>query len=78
MITLSLKENGAVIGTIDEADLHFLIDQLVEETDTDTDYYIDPTTIDFLEQHGAGAELIALLKQAVGDSDGVEITWTED
>lgn len=77
MITLSFKDGGEVIGSIDEADLQFLADQLVEETDEDTDYYIDPTTVDFLEQHGAGTELISLLREAIGDSEGVEITWTE-
>ena len=78
MITLSLKDGGAVFGTIDEADLQVLLDQLVEETDTDVDYYVDLATVDLLAEHGASAELVSLLTQAIGDLDGVEIVWTED
>ncbi len=78
MITLSLKDGGAVLGTIDETDLQVLMDQLVEETETDVDYYIDLPTIDLLAEHGASTKLVSLLTKAVGDTDGVEIVWTED
>jgi hypothetical protein len=77
VITLSLKDSGAVIGTIDEADLAVLVDQLEEESGEDTDYYMTPATIEFLEQQGASARLVDLLKRAVGDSEGVDILWTE-
>ena len=77
MITLSLKETGAVLGTIDEADLQLLMDQLEEEDEGDTDYYVSPVTIDMLEEAGAGRHLIDILKRAVGDSEGVDIVWTE-
>ena len=77
MITLSLKETGAVLGTIDQADLRMLIDQLVEETEEDTDYYITPLTIEMLEQAGAGAALVGMLKTAVGGSEGVDNVWQE-
>lgn len=75
MITLSLKNSGAFLGTIEEADLQMLVDMLEEEHSKDTDYYIGPETIDFLEQAGASPALLRLLKSAVGDSEGVEITW---
>lgn len=77
MITLSMKDSGALLGTIDDADLQLLIDQLVEESETDTDYYVDPATIDILERAGASTELVSLLKRAVGDSEGVDIVWQE-
>jgi hypothetical protein len=77
VITLSFKDGGAVIGTIDDADLQMLVDQLEEESEEDTDYYIDPATIDLLEQNGASTHLVALLKQAVGESGGVDIVWSE-
>jgi hypothetical protein len=78
VITLSLKDSGAALGTIDEADLRLLMDQLEEESETDTDYYINAATIDILEESGASAQLIALLKEAVGDTDGVDVVWSED
>jgi hypothetical protein len=77
MITLSLKDDGSFLGEIDEDDLQMLVDQLEEETETDTDYYITPLTIEMLEESGAGRELIDMLKEAVGDSEGVDIVWTE-
>jgi hypothetical protein len=78
VITLSLKDSGALLGTIDEADLQLLLDQLEEESEADIDYYISPATIDILAENGASAQLIALLKEAVGDTDGVDVVWRED
>ncbi len=77
MITLSLKDSGEVLGEIDESELQFLIDQLEEENEEDTDYYITPATIDMMEEAGAATELIDMLREAVGDSDGVDIEWWE-
>ena len=77
MISLSLKDGGTFLGTVEEADLQLLIDQLEEEDSKDTDYYIDAATIEFLEQAGASQELIRILKAAVGDGEGVEIVWTK-
>ena len=77
MITLSLKENGAFLGTIDEADLQMLQDQLEEESEEDIDYYIDGPTIDLLEAAGAGAQLLSLLRRAMVDSEGVEVVWQQ-
>jgi hypothetical protein len=78
VITLLLKDTRSPIGTIDEADLRLLIDQLEEESETDVDYYIGAATIDVLEQNGASAHLIDLLRHAVGDSEGVDIVWAEE
>ncbi len=77
MITLSLKESGEYLGEIDEADLQLLIGQLEEEDEEDTDYYITPLTIEFLERGGGSPELIRILTEAVGDSEGVEVVWEE-
>jgi len=77
MITLSLKEGGTILGEIGEADLQLLIDQLVEEDEKDTDYYVTPMTIELLERAGAGLNLIEMLKRAVGDSDGVDVVWKD-
>ena len=75
MITLSLKDSGAFLGTIDDADLQLLIDQLEEEHENDTDYYVCPATIEILEENGANPSLVRILKEAVGNSEGVEISW---
>lgn len=75
MFALSLKDSGALLGTIDDADLQLLIDQLEEEHDTDTDYYVCPATIEILEENGASASLLTILRDAVGSSEGVEVAW---
>ncbi len=75
MITLSLKGSAGVLGTIDESDLQFLIDQLEEEFDEDTDYYISLATVEMLQDNGASDGLVSILKDAVGDSMGVDINW---
>lgn len=78
MITLSLKERGTVLGTIEESDLQLLVDQLEEEHSTDTDYYVCPSTIDLLEEGGASASLVAMLREAVGAAEGVDVCWRRD
>ena len=75
MFTLSLKDSGKLLGTIDDADLQLLVDQLEEEHEMDTDYYVCPATIELLEKNGASAGLLKLLKDAVGSSEGVDVAW---
>jgi len=77
MITLSLKDGGTLLGTIDEDDFEVLAGQLVVESDEDTDYYIDSATIDLLERAGASAKLAGLLRAALGDAEGVDIVWQD-
>ena len=76
MIQLHDKEMGVLLGTITEAHLQFLCDQLEEESTNDTDYYIDHATLDLFEARGAAADLLALLRQALGTRDGMEIAWS--
>ena len=76
MIQLHEKETGVFLGHITDAQLQFLIDQLEEESTDDTDYYIDHATLDLFEDVGADAELLALLRQALGTRDGIEIVWS--
>lgn len=75
MIRLFLKDSGKPLGAIDGADLQLLVDQLEEEHANDTDYFIGPATIDYLERSGASGALVKLLRDAVGDSEGVEVAW---
>ena len=76
MIQLHEKETGVFLGRITDAQLQFLIDQLEEESTDDTDYYIDHATLDLFEDVGADAALLALLRQALGTREGIEIVWS--
>ena len=75
MITISLKTSGSLVGTISDAELQLLMDQFEEESSTDRDYYVDEQTVQMLEQNGATPALAALLRKAIGNSDGVDIVW---
>ena len=76
MIQLHEKETGVFVGTITDAQLQFLIDQLEEESADDTDYYIDHATLDLFEEVGAEADLLALLRQVLETREGIEIVWS--
>lgn len=75
MITLLDKQSGRVLGEISERELEFLIDFLEEEGPHDRDYYIDAATVGFLEKNGASTSLLAILRRALGVSDGIDIRW---
>ena len=77
MIQLRDKETGAFVGTITEAQLQFLIDQLEEESTEDKDYYINQATLDLFEERGADADLLALLRQALDAREDIEIEWSQ-
>jgi hypothetical protein len=78
MMRLVHKDTGKPIGSVSEDDLEVLVDQLEEEDSEDTDYYISADTIDLLEANGASAELLRILRQALGDAEGIEVSWERD
>ena len=75
MIQLYDEASGEHIGEASEAELQFLIDQLEEESTRDTNYYISAPTIDMLEENGADAGLVKLLRDTLGGRDGFELRW---
>ena len=70
-------DTGDAIGQISDEQLKFLVEQLEEEHDDDTDYYIDRDTLELLSDNGADPELIAMLEKAIGDDDSMRITWED-
>ena len=75
MIQLRDKGTGELLGAISEEELQFLMDNLEEEWEGDTDYYLNGAVIDMLKDRGAGKGLIDLLQRALGDREDVEIEW---
>ncbi|MDH3217558.1 MAG: galactosyldiacylglycerol synthase [Candidatus Krumholzibacteria bacterium] len=75
MIQLRDKETGSLLGSITEEDLQFLIDQLVEESKEDKDYYVNRATIDMLKKRGGDDTLLELLTRALGDREEMEVEW---
>ncbi len=77
VIRLRDAATGADLSTISSDQLNSLVEQLEEEFDTDQDYYFDADTIVVLEDAGADAELVAILRSALGGREGVDIAWSE-
>ena len=67
---------GAELGEIGKEQLQFLIDHLEEENPEDQDYWLRAETLELLENRGADAGLMALLRQAMGEREGFEIRWS--
>ena len=76
MPRLYIEATNQVLGEVTDAELKVLFENLEEESAEDTDYYITPDTVDFLEGRGADARLVSMLRQAIGGSDGVDIRWS--
>jgi processive 1,2-diacylglycerol beta-glucosyltransferase len=74
-VNLFEKDTQRPLGTISDAQLRFLVDELEEEAPTDTDYYLDLDTVDMLEEDGADPALIHLLRQMLDGRDGMDVRW---
>ena len=77
MINLHDKNTQKLIGEINEKQLQFLIDELVEEDSADQDYYISRDQLDQLEKKGGDETLIRMLRDALGTKDDMDIIWTK-
>ena len=77
MIQLKDTADGKILGEISEEDLQVLIDALVEETETDTDYYINRQTLELLKEKGGSQALMTLLEVAMGEREDMDIEWIE-
>jgi hypothetical protein len=68
-------DNEVEIGTIDDKQLTFLKEQLEEEADDDTEYFIDRDTLELLSDNGADPELLAMLEKGLAGDDEMDIAW---
>jgi len=77
MIQLFNKRSGEPIGPLNETQLQFLVDQLEEESLEDTDYAITSMTLDYFNEIGSDAELVKMLRTALGTKDEIVIVWMD-
>jgi len=75
MVQLFDKHTGALLGTITDDQFQFMVDRLEEESEKDDDYYLNPSTLAYLEEEGADPALLAALRPALGDREEAEIRW---
>jgi UDP-2,3-diacylglucosamine pyrophosphatase LpxH len=76
MVQIFDKQSGTELGSITDEQFQFLADHLEEESRQDDDYYLNGSTVDFLEGEGAAPELVAILRRALDGRDEAEIRWT--
>ena len=78
MRKLTDKATGDLIGEIDEIQLQFLMDELVEESPEDQDYFLNRALLETFENKvGSLVSLVAMLKRAFGEKEDLEIVWSE-
>jgi len=68
-------DTGVEIGTISDAQLAFLVEQLEEEHDEDQDYFVDKDTLELMSDNGCDPELLGMLEKAIGEDDAMNIAW---
>lgn len=76
MAELRNKDTGELIGNVTADQVQFMIDHLEEESETDQDYWLNRATIDMFREEGADAQLLAMLEDAMGEGDDVEVEWS--
>ena len=76
MIILHDKNTQELIGEINEDQLQFLVDELVEEDSEDQDYYINRDQLDQFEEKGGDRALIQMLRDALGTREDMDIVWS--
>ena len=78
MVKLYEKRTHKYLGRISDEELQFLIDNLEEETLTDTDYYINRATLELLKAKGMSQGLAGLIEGAMSRKDDAEISYERD
>jgi hypothetical protein len=73
-----IGQDGAVAGEISEEQFAFIREQFEEESAADANYYVDEPTLALLEESGADAQLIAVLRAAVAPAADGEVRWSRD
>ena len=78
MIRLFDNENDAEIGSISDAQLELLVEELADESLDEYTYNINASVISYLEGSGADSGLVALLRRALGTRASMELRYDPD
>ncbi len=70
--------NNMPVGELTEAQFQFLHDHFEEESLEDRDYYLNQVTVDALEAQGSDPGLVAVLRQALGGREEMDIRWIRE
>lgn len=78
MVRIYDNDNEAEIGTITEAQLDFLQEELVEESIDACTFDVSGAAIDSLELNGGDDTLITMLRRALGARSSMELRFDLD
>lgn len=78
MIKIYDLSNDALAGEITEEQFQFLHEHFEEESLYDRDYYLNQVTVDALADAGADPGLVAVLRQALGGREEMDIRWATE
>jgi hypothetical protein len=78
MVRVYDKATDAFLGEITDEQFQFLYDQLEEESNEDTDYFINVATLEMLGKRGADAGLLSILEQALQANGEGEVRWERE
>jgi len=78
MIKLYDLSTNTLIGEVTEAQFQFLLDNLEEESTDDQDYHLNQATLDMLEEAGGDPDLMAILRQGMGNREEMDIRWVRE
>jgi hypothetical protein len=78
MVRIYDNDNEAEIGSITEAQLDFLQEELVEESIDAYTFDVSGAAIDSLEMNGGDEALIEMLRRALGARTSMEVRFDLD
>jgi processive 1,2-diacylglycerol beta-glucosyltransferase len=78
MIKIYDLNTNSPVGEITEAQFQFLADHFEEESLDDRDYYLNRVTVDMLEEQGGDPGLVAVLREALGNREEMDIRWVRE
>lgn len=78
MVRIYDSDNESEIGTITEAQLDFLQEELIEESIDAYTFDVSGAAIDSLELNGGDTTLIAMLRRALGARSSMELRFDLD
>ena len=79
MIEIFDRASGQSLGTLTTTQIQYLMDQMEEESSEDQDYTVTTMLLDYLSEELAEQQaVIALLRQALGAREEMQIEWRGD
>jgi processive 1,2-diacylglycerol beta-glucosyltransferase len=78
VIRLYDNDNESEIGQLSEAQLDFLQEQLVEDAIDSYTFDLSQASLDSLEMNGGEADLVAMLRKAIGTRNSMEVRYELD